>query len=313
MMFASRAGCVVFLLALLALQACAGPRGPVLDITTISPRVHAAIGVTLPPSYENWGHNNNLSFVIGDDGVLVVNGGDNYQLAAALHRAIKRITDVPVRWVVNENGQGHAFLGNAYWQAQGVPIIAHVDAAHEVENHGSGVLAAMLARNRERGADTRVVVPGITFESDYQIDLGGVQVELKWFGEAHSPGDISVWLPDEGVLIAGDIAFHERLLGIFEDTNVLAWLASFERMATLEPAVVVPGHGGPTTLAEIRTWTHGYLTYLVEQVEAILDGGGGLAEAYEIDQTAYSHLDTFDELAVKNAGRVFQQLELEYF
>ncbi len=304
---------VLFLTALHILQACASQSVPVLDITTVNPRVHSAIGATLPPSYENWGHNNNLSFVIGDDGVLVVNGGDNYALAAALHRSILEITAVPVRWVVNENGQGHAFLGNAYWRDQGVPIIAHADAAHEIETRGEGVLAAMLVRSRERGAGSRVVVPDITFESTYEIDLGGLRAELKWFGDAHSPGDISVWLPDEKILIAGDIAFHERLLGIFEDTNVTGWLASFERMAALEPAVVVPGHGGPTTLAEIRTWTHGYLEYLVAEVEMILDAGGGLAEAYEIDQTAYSHLDTFAELAAKNAGRVFQQLELEFF
>ncbi len=307
------AGQMLLPLALLILQACASHPGPDLTITTVGPRVHSAIGATLPPSHANWGHNNNLSFVIGDEGVLVINGGDNYLLAAALHREIRKRTAVPVRWVVNENGQGHAFLGNAYWREQEVSIIAHVDAAHEIAERGAGVLAAMRERNRERAAGTEVVAPDVTFAERHELDLGGVRAELRWFGEAHSPGDISVWLPEEKVLIAGDIAFHERLLGIFEDTNVLAWLVSFDQMAALEPAVVIPGHGSPTTLAEIRTWTHGYLAFLVAEVEALLENGGGLAEAYAIDQTAYSHLDTFDELAAKNAGRVFQQLELEFF
>ena len=77
------------------------------------PNVFSAIGATAPPTYENSGHNNNLSFVITGDGVLVVNGGASWQLAEALHAEIKQVTDQPVRLVVNENGQGHAMLGNS--------------------------------------------------------------------------------------------------------------------------------------------------------------------------------------------------------
>ncbi|MEJ2026209.1 MAG: hypothetical protein P8X52_01735, partial [Limibacillus sp.] len=74
------------------------------------PNVFSAIGATAPPTYENGGHNNNLSFIITGDGVVVVNGGASWQLAEALHAEIKQVTDQPVRLVVNENGQGHAML-----------------------------------------------------------------------------------------------------------------------------------------------------------------------------------------------------------
>lgn len=286
---------------------------PDLTITQVSPTVYSAIGETLPPSYENWGHNNNLSFIVATAGVVVVNGGDSYALAKALHRQIAQITDAPVQWVVNENGQGHAFLGNSYWQELGVPIVAHEDAITEISAHGPAVLAAMQARNRERGAGTFVAVPSEPLTSQRTIMLGEVRIELISFGQAHSPGDISVWIPSEKVLIAGDIAFHERLLGIFPDTNVLAWLRSFEAMAQLEPKIVVPGHGHPTDLAEIRRYTHDYLQYLVDEVNAILESDGDLSDAYAIDQSEYAHLDTFDELAAKNAGRVYQTLEMEFF
>jgi len=81
----------------------------------VIPGVWSAIGATQPPTYENAGHNNNLSFIISDDGVLVVNAGASYLLAKALHDEIKKITDQPVRYVVLENGQGHAMLGSIYW------------------------------------------------------------------------------------------------------------------------------------------------------------------------------------------------------
>ena len=72
----------------------------------VIPHIWSAIGATAPPGYENAGHNNNLSFIVTGDGVVVVNGGAAYILAKALHDEIKSITDQPVKLVINENGQG---------------------------------------------------------------------------------------------------------------------------------------------------------------------------------------------------------------
>ncbi len=124
---------------------------------------------------------------------------------------------------------------------------------------------------------------------------------------------MSVWLPQRRILIAGDIAFHERLLGIFPDSQVADWIESFDRMAELDTAVVIPGHGGPTDMDTLRYYTQGYLQYLSDEIEAILDDDGDLSDAYAIDQSAYAHLDTFDELAQKNAGRLFRQMEEALF
>ena len=55
-----------------------------LELTKVSDRVYSAIGETGPGTYENHGHNNNLSFIIAEEGVVVMNGGDNYLLALSL-------------------------------------------------------------------------------------------------------------------------------------------------------------------------------------------------------------------------------------
>ena len=123
----------------------------------VIPGVWSAIGATAPPTYENWGHNNNLSFIVTGDGVVVVNSGASYQLARALHDEIKAVTDEPVKLVFNENGQGHAVLGNGYWAEQGVPIVAHADAAHEVERFGGSILEAMQRYNRDQAEGTEVL------------------------------------------------------------------------------------------------------------------------------------------------------------
>ena len=277
----------------------------------VIPGVWSAIGATAPPTYENSGHNNNLSFIITSDGVVVVNAGASYLLAKALHAEIQKITDQPVRYVILENGQGHAALGSNYWHEQGVPVIAHVDAAAEIEEGSYALLSRMRDYNRDRAEGTEVVMPDITFEQQYIIELGGMRIEVLYLGPGHSPGDIQVWLPQQRLVISGDMAFHQRLLPIFDNTDTKGWLDTYERFLALEPQVVIPGHGVPTDVDEVTKYTRDYLAYLRAEVQKLLDEGGTLADAYNIDQSAYSHLDTFEELAARNAGMVFEAMEFE--
>lgn len=279
----------------------------------VVPGVWSAIGATQPPTYENAGHNNNLSFVVTEDGVLVVNAGDSYLLAKALHDEIKKITDQPVRYVVLENGQGHAFLGSNYWRDLGVKIIAHDDAIEEIELHGDEALSWMESYNLDRAEGTVVVVPDEGFFDRKEILLGKTRIELIDFGPAHSVGDISVYLPDHDVIIAGDMAFHQRMLPVFAETKTLEWIETFDIFSAVDVTHVIPGHGVATDMETVTRETKGYLTYMHAAVRALLDEDGGLAEAYKIDQSAYEYLDAFDELAKKNAGRIFQELEMDDF
>jgi len=232
----------------------------------VIPHVWSAIGATAPPTYENSGHNNNLSFIVTGDGVIVVNGGAAYLLAQALHDEIKAITDQPVKLVINENGQGHAMLGNSYWAGQGVPILAHVDAAHEAEEYGAQILEGMKRYNRDKAEGTTISLPTETFEERREITMGDFTIEVLHLGPAHSPGDIQVWLPGQSLVIAGDMAFHERLLPIFEDTQTADWLETWDTaFEALEATYVIPGHGHPTNMDQVRRYTRDYLVYLRAQ------------------------------------------------
>jgi len=278
----------------------------------VIPNVWSAIGATAPPTYENTGHNNNLSFIITTEGVVVVNAGAAYVLAEALHVEIKRITDQPVVLVINENGQGHAMLGNTYWAEQGVKILAHEDAAAEYEERGYDTLDRMKGYNRDKSAKTDVTLPTETFEDSYDASIGGMTIQVLHLGPAHSPGDISVWLPDEKLVIAGDMAFHERLLPIFDDTDTAGWLETWdEEFEALGALYVIPGHGHPTNMAQVRRYTKDYLSHLRGEIAKHIEDGGELDDAYYVDQSAYKHLHTFNELATRNAGRVYEQMEWE--
>lgn len=273
--------------------------------------VWSAIGQTAPGSFENGGHNNNLTLIVTDDGAVVVNAGASYKLAKAFHDEIKKITDKPVKFVILENGQGHAMLGSNYWKEQGVPIIAHRDTAHVIETEGFDRLDRMKGYNRSNAEGTKIVMPDIVFDDRHVIKLGGWVIEVLYLGPAHGPGDTVVWLPQKSLVIAGDMAFHRRLLPIFDDTDTAAWLETWKKFAALDAKIVIPGHGEPTNMAEVTKYTKDYLTYLRGKVREHIDNGGTLMNAGEIDQSPFSHLDTFKELAGRNASRVFTMMEFE--
>ncbi|MDP2430484.1 MAG: rhodanese-like domain-containing protein [Pseudomonadota bacterium] len=277
----------------------------------VLPGVWSAIGATAPGTYENSGHNNNLSFIITDAGVVVVNAGDNYLLAQSLHDEINKRTDQPVKYVVLENGQGHAMLGSSYWKEQGAKIVAQRDTAAYMEKFGYEALAGMRARQHDKAYRTEFVMPDIVYDDKLDLSMGGRKIEVLHLGNAHHHGDTMVWLPDQKLVVAGDTAFHVRMPPIFEDTNTARWISIWDRFEALGAEVVIPGHGGPTDMATVRHWTRDYLAHLREKVAEVLARGGSLEDAYQVDQAAYLHLHTADELGRLNAGRVFRSMEFE--
>ncbi len=277
----------------------------------VIPGVWSAIGATAPGTYVNSGHNNNLSFVITDDGVLVVNAGDNYLLAQSLHEEIKKRTKQPVKYVVLENSQGHAMLGSNYWKEQGVPIIANRATAKQMEKTGNDVLAGMRNRARDKAFKTEFVMPDKIYDDKLELKMGSWNVQILHLGPSHSHGDTMVWLPDKKLVIAGDTAFHIRMLPIFEDSNTAKWIETWDKFEALGATIVIPGHGGPTDMPTVRKWTHDYLVHLRAKVAEVIKNGGSLNDAYQVDQSAYLHLHTADELARSNAGRVFRAMEFE--
>ncbi len=273
--------------------------------------VYSAIGDVAPSTYQNSGHNNNLSFIVGDDAVLVFNAGGSYLLASAMHQEIKKITNLPVKYVVLENAQGHAVLGTSYWKEQGATIIGHQNTSEILRNNKERIKASAKRSLKDKFFKSDIVLPDIEFKDKLVIELKGRQIELLHLGPSHSPDDVQLWMPKEKLLISGDIAFNIRMLPILEHTDVKGWIQTWDKLVALQPEIIVPGHGGVTDLQTVTAYTKDYLVFLRTEILKIIDEGGGLLDALNIDQTKFGHFKTYNELHKQNVDRLFRVMEFE--
>lgn len=282
--------------------------------TRVAPDVYVVVGALGAQTYENDGLNNNLGFVIGENGVLVINSGPSVRVAKALHEAIEKITKLPVKWVVNVNSQNHNWLGNGYFKSIGARILAHREADRVMREMGETQLEESKALLKDKLAGTTLAYATEAVGDKHELALGGITVQLLHFGPAHTPGDMVVWLPRQKIVFTGDIVFTERMLGILETGSSANWVRAFDQIESLHPQIVIPGHGRPTGIEQARKDTRDYLTFLRKEIKQSLDNSESVVDAEErIDQSRFKRLRNFDALAKRNANRVYLEMERETF
>lgn len=278
----------------------------------VAPDVYAFIGDTGPHTYENEGMNANAGFIVTPAGVVVVDSGSSWQVARAMHEAIRQITSQPVKYVVNTGGQDHRWLGNGYFRQQGAEIIASRKARSDMEERGAAQLDELRKTIREKADGTWPVYPERLFDSDETLMLGGVEIHIHHYFGGHTPGDAVVWLPRWRVLFSGDLAYTDRLLSIAAVSNTRSWLASFDELERLNPEWIVPGHGKVSRLDQVQRETRDYLVLLRSHMKKALDDGLDLQTAIDsLDQSPFSYLANHEQLKGANASRVYLEMENE--
>ncbi len=291
-----------------------GKELPLPQATKVMKGVYTIVGSQIWHNPANFGLNNNISFIIFKSGVLVFNAGANPAVAYSAHQQIKRITNKPVKWLVVENNQGHAYLGASYWVDVGVKNLYSSTQANDIFD------AAFKKEKREWGervgkeitsSARNVTDKFTTFDGRKTIDVGnGESFELIDFGPGHTPASTSVYIPSKNLFLSGDLAFNERMPVMFNYTNSFDWMESFEKMMAEIPAdaVVIPGHGTPTDMATIKKQTYDYFRYLQKGIKKIADEGGHVAEAEKIDQSKYKDRPVFEQAAKNNARRIYNEI-----
>jgi len=284
-----------------------------VEFQPVAEGVYAYIGDTGPRTVENEGLNANVGLVVTPAGAALIDSGATYRSARQIHEAVKRVTPLPVKWVINTGGQDHRWLGNGYFREQGAEIIAHANARADMQARGGDQLAGLKATLAERADGTVPALPSrFVGESHSRVDLGGVLFQFEHRNGAHTPGDMMVWLPQKNVLFTGDVVYVNRLLGVIPVSTTRNWLATFAVIEALDPKVIVPGHGEVTDVATARADTQAYLLALRAHMKKAVDDGVDMSAAVKsFDARPYLRLRNANELMPGNASRAYLELERE--
>ncbi|MFT7291094.1 MAG: glyoxylase-like metal-dependent hydrolase (beta-lactamase superfamily II) [Reinekea sp.] len=274
--------------------------------------VYAIVGELGNRTLANRGNNATFGLIVTSEGVVLIDSGGTYQGAQEIDLLIKDITDQAVVAVINTGGQDHRWLGNDYFKQQGAQIIASEQAVLDQKKRVQDQLISLgNLFDAEFMAQTMPLTADTTFKDYFELELGGVVMQIHHAGPAHTPGDSFVWLPQKGVMFSGDIVYVERMLGVGTQSNSKSWINVFQTMAAYKPAYLVPGHGKPTTLAEATIDTYDYLAFLRAAIGDFIDQGRDMTEIGSLDQSEFAYLQNFDAIAGRNAQQVFIEMEWE--
>lgn len=283
-----------------------------LEVQKVTDNVYAIIGDINQRSPENLGNNATFGFIVTKAGVILIDSGGSYKGAQLIHQAIKTITDKPVAVVINTGGQDQRWLGNDYFKKQGARIIAAKAAVLDQQKRVDGQLSSLDTLVGKQGmAGTVASFADESFDTSLELTIGGVQLQLHNPGIAHTPGDTYVWLPKQKLVFSGDIVYVERMLSVSSVSKSKSWIQAFQAMATLQPNIVIPGHGHATDLKQARADTHDYLVMLRQGVTDLMESDLGLESVSQIDQSKFSYLKFYEDLKGPNANAVYREMEWE--
>jgi glyoxylase-like metal-dependent hydrolase (beta-lactamase superfamily II) len=145
-----------------------------------------------------------------------------------------------------------------------IKLIRSNDQVKDIAEFGlqlAEVFAKRSALNAELLKDANFRKADITFDKDYDLDLGGVHAKLTAMGANHTAGDTIIWVDADKVLFSGDLAMRAQPAFASPHSSLKHWMASLDQLEALKPAIIVPSHG-PT--GDGIGFIAGYRTYLTE-------------------------------------------------
>jgi len=287
---------------------------PVLAPRQVSTHCWVFQGESGAASSANRGFMSNAGFVVTTEGVVVFDALGTPALGRAMIAAIRKVTAQPIRRVIVSHYHADHIYGLQAFKALGVEVWAHRKA--EIYLASSQAVDRLAQRRAELfpwvDESTRIVPPDLWLDGDTDFRLGGLTFRLLFAEGAHSPEDMMMQVVEDRVLFAGDLLFAGRLPFV-GDADSKGWLRAMNRMIAAQPAIVVPGHGTPSTdVARDLGLTRDYLLYLRETMGRAVKDFEPFDEAYaKTDWSRFAGLPAFEQANRVNAYGTYLQLEQE--
>lgn len=219
------------------------------------------------------GRGSNGGFIIGDNGVLVVDSKMDEVSVRQCLELIGQVTGKPVLYLVNTHSDGDHIMGNRYFPSS-VTFVAH-------ENCRNDFFKENFGRESDWGEPGNLpFVPSVTFTEQLSLWLGAVPVELLYFGPGHTTGDIVVYVPGEKVAFIGDLYFSDRPQLIHSNKNgdSFAYVRTIDRMLeSIGAETFLSGHSDPAARTDLENHVQ-QMVARQEKVRKLIAEGNDLEE-----------------------------------
>lgn len=214
------------------------------------------------------GNGANTTFIVGNDEVVVIDAKTTAAAAEAMLAEIKKVTTLPVKHVILTHSDGD-HVGGLTGFPKGLPIIAHANAKRDMEESAAD----------PRSSGLRDYLPTDVVTDDREMTLGGVRVNLHYFGPAHTDGDLVIHLPDQKIAVVGDLVFlaREPLIHRHKNGTSTGLIRVLKGIVALDADTFISGHNDIISKERLRQ----YLAEVEEKqakIKSMMDEGKSLEE-----------------------------------
>jgi glyoxylase-like metal-dependent hydrolase (beta-lactamase superfamily II) len=287
---------------------------PPMRVEQVGPHSFYVQGQSALGSSANQNFISNAGFVITPTSVVVIDALGSPRLAERLVTEIKKRTPLPISDVILTHYHADHIYGLSYFKSLGAHITAHVAAKEYIQSDTARLRLEASRTDLAPWIDdkTQLVLADTWIAGPTTLKIGGWLFELDHVGPAHTPEDLTVFVPEEKVLFAGDLFFNGRLPFVGK-ANSSQWIKSLDQMLAHGSTAVVPGHGPASKNPKKDiAMTRDYLKYLRTSMGQAVQDFVPFEEAYKAtDWSAFEATPMFGFANRMNAYNTYLLMEEE--
>jgi quinoprotein relay system zinc metallohydrolase 2 len=253
----------------------------------------------------------NISFIVGNKGVAVVDSGGSPRVGRELREAIRLVTDLPILYVINTHFHPDHVLGNAAFKDDHPVFVGHHNVAAGMMQRREAYLKNQADWVGPDAVGSEMIPPSLSISGVENLDLGGRVLQLSAQATAHTNSDLTVFDVETATLWTGDLLFIERTPSA--DGDIRGWLQVIAQLRQIPARRVVPGHG-PVALnlqGALDNEQH-YLALLLDYIRDAIKQGRSMEQAiagFPVSENGKWVL--FDTINKRNIALIFPMLEWE--
>lgn len=263
------------------------------------------------PDIENRGDLSNITFIIGDDSVAVIDAGTHPWIGEAVLKEIRKETALPVSTIILTHMHPDHVLGVRPLLEDGGSVVGHAKLSQALSARMGSYIANMNRLGLDDITAADIVLPDDGVEGTRTLSLGNRELILIANPQAHTNNDLAVLDVESGTLILGDLLFVGHTPAL--DGSVIGWQSVILDLSGLPAKRAVAGHG-PVSVP----WPEGaapmldYLGTLIRDTRSELTAGVSMLRALDkIGESQRNYWLLFDHFNKRNATVAYQELEWE--